>query len=231
MWWEESFSNAVKWNLTKTYYPFCFENFSILDDGFFFLQLSLYVSCFFVCVISQSCDFSWVWIRYVCLVWKVFVLNTYWYWRMLPPDSYLLYSGASSTPSCRTVKPFCHNFLWILNIFFIFFFRSFVLLTNFFFLLSQNSLTIANDPGTSDDSGRASERLTTSSVAPRDADSSRDRLSDVSIVFHIVRVNRFSIFRWSNKRSVDAFESQWKRQWSILPPFIFAQLKVLLWIE
>lgn len=46
----------------------------------------------------------------------------------------------------------------------------------------QNSLTIANDPSTSDDSGRASERLTTSSVAPRDADSSRDRLSDVSIL-------------------------------------------------
>lgn len=45
----------------------------------------------------------------------------------------------------------------------------------------QNSLTLAHDPGTSDDSGRASERLTTSSVAPRDADSSRDRLSDVSV--------------------------------------------------
>ncbi|KAJ6638827.1 hypothetical protein Bhyg_11565 [Pseudolycoriella hygida] len=45
---------------------------------------------------------------------------------------------------------------------------------------SQNSLTLAHDPGTSDDSGRASERLTTSSVAPRDADSSRDRLSDAS---------------------------------------------------
>lgn len=43
------------------------------------------------------------------------------------------------------------------------------------------SLTLQHDPGTSDDSGRASERLTTSSVAPRDADSSRDRLSDVSI--------------------------------------------------
>lgn len=53
----------------------------------------------------------------------------------------------------------------------------------FSFLLFQNSLTIANDPGTSDDSGRASERLTTSSVAPRDADSSRDRLSDVSSAF------------------------------------------------
>nr|XP_022916620.1 autism susceptibility gene 2 protein-like isoform X2 [Onthophagus taurus] len=36
------------------------------------------------------------------------------------------------------------------------------------------------DPATSDDSGRASERLTSSSVAPRDADSSRDRLSDAS---------------------------------------------------
>lgn len=47
--------------------------------------------------------------------------------------------------------------------------------------LLQNSITITHDPGTSDDSGRASERLTTSSVAPRDADSSRDRLSDVSI--------------------------------------------------
>lgn len=41
-----------------------------------------------------------------------------------------------------------------------------------------------HDPGTSDDSGRASERLTTSSVAPRDADSSRDRLSDVRIQSH-----------------------------------------------
>lgn len=47
----------------------------------------------------------------------------------------------------------------------------------------QNSLTLTHDPGTSDDSGRASERLTTSSVAPRDADSSRDRLSDVSIAY------------------------------------------------
>lgn len=42
-------------------------------------------------------------------------------------------------------------------------------------------LTLTQDPATSDDSGRASERLTGSSVAPRDADSSRDRLSDVSI--------------------------------------------------
>lgn len=48
----------------------------------------------------------------------------------------------------------------------------------------QNSITLQHDPGTSDDSGRASERLTTSSVAPRDADSSRDRLSDVSKVCH-----------------------------------------------
>lgn len=44
--------------------------------------------------------------------------------------------------------------------------------------LFQNTLN--QDPGTSDDSGRASERLTTSSVAQRDQDSSRDRLSDVS---------------------------------------------------
>ncbi|KXJ82684.1 hypothetical protein RP20_CCG012020 [Aedes albopictus] len=36
------------------------------------------------------------------------------------------------------------------------------------------------DPSTSDDSGRASERLTASSVAQRDPDSSRDRLSDAS---------------------------------------------------
>ncbi|KAF5269639.1 hypothetical protein FQR65_LT05978 [Abscondita terminalis] len=44
-----------------------------------------------------------------------------------------------------------------------------------------HGLTITHqDPGTSDDSGRASERLTGSSVAPRDADSSRDRLSDAS---------------------------------------------------
>lgn len=41
---------------------------------------------------------------------------------------------------------------------------------------------MAQDPSTSDDSGRASERLiSSSSVAPRDADSSRDRLSDVSV--------------------------------------------------
>ncbi|XP_017783213.1 PREDICTED: uncharacterized protein LOC108567328, partial [Nicrophorus vespilloides] len=40
--------------------------------------------------------------------------------------------------------------------------------------------TMTQDPATSDDSGRASERLTGSSVAPRDADSSRDRLSDAS---------------------------------------------------
>lgn len=40
-------------------------------------------------------------------------------------------------------------------------------------------LSLTQDPATSDDSGRASERLTGSSVAPRDADSSRDRLSDV----------------------------------------------------
>lgn len=54
----------------------------------------------------------------------------------------------------------------------------------------QNSLTLAHDPGTSDDSGRASERLTTSSVAPRDADSSRDRLSDVSVFARLVRNSR-----------------------------------------
>lgn len=36
------------------------------------------------------------------------------------------------------------------------------------------------DAGTSDDSGRASERLTNSSIAHRDTESSRDRMSDVS---------------------------------------------------
>ncbi|CAH2096268.1 unnamed protein product [Euphydryas editha] len=41
-------------------------------------------------------------------------------------------------------------------------------------------ITLLLDAGTSDDSGRASERLTGSSVAPRDPDSSRDRLSDAS---------------------------------------------------
>lgn len=51
---------------------------------------------------------------------------------------------------------------------------------NFFCFCLQNSITVTQDPGTSDDSGRASERLTTSSVAPRDQDSSRDRLSDAS---------------------------------------------------
>ncbi|XP_066153560.1 autism susceptibility gene 2 protein homolog isoform X4 [Euwallacea fornicatus] len=50
---------------------------------------------------------------------------------------------------------------------------------------NHNGLTSTHDPATSDDSGRASERLTGSSVvsvAPRerDADSSRDRLSDAS---------------------------------------------------
>ncbi|XP_050299005.1 autism susceptibility gene 2 protein-like isoform X3 [Anthonomus grandis grandis] len=50
---------------------------------------------------------------------------------------------------------------------------------------NHNGLTLNHDPATSDDSGRASERLTGSSVvsvAPRerDADSSRDRLSDAS---------------------------------------------------
>lgn len=50
----------------------------------------------------------------------------------------------------------------------------------FCFSILQNSITVTQDPGTSDDSGRASERLTTSSVAPRDQDSSRDRLSDAS---------------------------------------------------
>ncbi|XP_019881497.2 fibrosin-1-like protein isoform X3 [Aethina tumida] len=45
---------------------------------------------------------------------------------------------------------------------------------------NNHGLTLSHDPATSDDSGRASERLTGSSVAPRDADSSRDRLSDAS---------------------------------------------------
>ncbi|XP_045516619.1 autism susceptibility gene 2 protein-like isoform X2 [Pieris brassicae] len=46
--------------------------------------------------------------------------------------------------------------------------------------VNSNGLTLIQDAGTSDDSGRASERLTGSSVAPRDPDSSRDRLSDAS---------------------------------------------------
>lgn len=45
----------------------------------------------------------------------------------------------------------------------------------------MQGITLLQDAGTSDDSGRASERLTGSSVAPRDPDSSRDRLSDVRI--------------------------------------------------
>lgn len=52
----------------------------------------------------------------------------------------------------------------------------------FFFFFFQG-VTLSHDAGTSDDSGRASERLTGSSVPPRDPDSSRDRLSDVSITF------------------------------------------------
>lgn len=49
-------------------------------------------------------------------------------------------------------------------------------------LSSVHNLTLSAiiDQSTSDDSGRASERLTTSSVAQRDPDSSRDRLSDAS---------------------------------------------------
>lgn len=46
-------------------------------------------------------------------------------------------------------------------------------------------ITLLQDAGTSDDSGRASERLTGSSVAPRDPDSSRDRLSDVSTIYFV----------------------------------------------
>ncbi|KAK9883853.1 hypothetical protein WA026_002051 [Henosepilachna vigintioctopunctata] len=45
---------------------------------------------------------------------------------------------------------------------------------------NNHGLTLTHDLATSDDSGRASERLTGSSVPPRDADSSRDRLSDAS---------------------------------------------------
>lgn len=48
-------------------------------------------------------------------------------------------------------------------------------------MLLLQGITLLHDAGTSDDSGRASERLTGSSVAPRDPDSSRDRLSDVCI--------------------------------------------------
>lgn len=63
---------------------------------------------------------------------------------------------------------------------------------------------MAQDPSASDDSGRASERLiSTSSGAPRDADSSRDRLSDVSVshsvsaaagcLFIDTHINRFVV--------------------------------------
>lgn len=53
------------------------------------------------------------------------------------------------------------------------------------FYFSPQNITFNHDPGTSDDSGRASERLTTSSVAQRDQDSSRDRLSDVSVTPYV----------------------------------------------
>ncbi|XP_074031929.1 tay bridge kinase isoform X2 [Leptinotarsa decemlineata] len=53
-------------------------------------------------------------------------------------------------------------------------------ITNHILVQHNHGLTLNHDPATSDDSGRASERLTGSSVAPRDADSSRDRLSDAS---------------------------------------------------
>lgn len=46
--------------------------------------------------------------------------------------------------------------------------------------VNNHGITLLLDAGTSDDSGRASERLTGSSIAPRDPDSSRDRLSDAS---------------------------------------------------
>lgn len=64
-----------------------------------------------------------------------------------------------------------HAFIYILQFF---------ILVTFLFFLSLQNIAFNHDPGTSDDSGRASERLTTSSVAQRDQDSSRDRLSDVS---------------------------------------------------
>ncbi|XP_072394312.1 uncharacterized protein [Diabrotica undecimpunctata] len=54
------------------------------------------------------------------------------------------------------------------------------IITNHILVQHNHGLTLTHDPATSDDSGRASERLTGSSVAPRDADSSRDRLSDAS---------------------------------------------------
>ncbi|CAH1116333.1 unnamed protein product [Phaedon cochleariae] len=53
-------------------------------------------------------------------------------------------------------------------------------ITNHILVQHNHGLTLTHDPATSDDSGRASERLTGSSVPPRDADSSRDRLSDAS---------------------------------------------------
>lgn len=72
------------------------------------------------------------------------------------------------------------NEIWISLVFYV---LSLFSVINFIFYFYLQSLTLQHDPGTSDDSGRASERLTTSSVAPRDADSSRDRLSDVSFSF------------------------------------------------
>lgn len=59
-------------------------------------------------------------------------------------------------------------------------------------MLLLQGITLLQDAGTSDDSGRASERLTGSSVAPRDPDSSRDRLSDV-------RISNKLLMRFQNK--------------------------------
>lgn len=196
----KSFStNAVKSNLTKTYYiiRFCFgcaacnsrlakKLFNPLsENGLFSVFLFLFGER--------------VWFRYVCLVLgkRFFFLFLFFFSSYLilfidieeccRLSASLAESGVHWASLCSIFasKPFCHNFLWFLNIFFFHSHFSIcaIFSLSFFSLFSlQNSLTIANDPGTSDDSGRASERLTTSSVAPRDADSSRDRLSDVSIL-------------------------------------------------
>lgn len=176
----EKFSNAVKSNLTKTYYIIrsAWKTFRFLSTFF-----RLYV-----------CVCMWVWFRHVCLDRQLFYA---WYLLILKNVAACFACFFATISLIAFTEPFCHNFFMV---FWYIFFSS----------IFQNSLTIANDPGTSDDSGRASERLTTSSVAPRDADSSRDRLSDVSITFHYLNGRNVSIALRRQKNHRCSTKIPWK---------------------
>lgn len=200
---EEKFSNAVKSNLTKTYYIIrsAWKTFQFLSKIFFHK--------FYVCCVraGERARSSLISIR-------LFSSISFSAWYLLISKNVAACCLACSFCRAKTEIRIAAS-MALQNHFVITFFYGF-LIFSFDFVL-QNSLTIANDPGTSDDSGRASERLTTSSVAPRDADSSRDRLSDVSIAFHFISLfdaKRFEVtlIAIGDKRFVDA-PIAWRNQW------------------